>query len=222
MIVSEQKPWEKIKMYLDQEKGSLFVIGCKGCAQSSGSGGPVQVAEMVQKIADAGKKVSGSIAVDFLCQKALVKTRLKPRAAQLKDADALLVMTCGIGVQSVAAVVNKVCYPACNTIYMGGSRGEWSGEERCGECGDCMLALTGGICPITMCSKSLVNGACGGASQGKCELDKEKDCAWERIYDRLKALGKLERLAYGIYPRDYNERMAYGEAIASPRWALER
>ncbi|MBG7616937.1 MAG: methylenetetrahydrofolate reductase C-terminal domain-containing protein [Chloroflexi bacterium] len=222
MIVSQQKPWEKLKRYLEQDKGEIFVIGCNGCAQSSGSGGPAQVEEMVEKIKTTGKNVSGSITVDFLCQKALVKNRLKPRREQIRNSDSLLVMTCGIGVQSVATVVGKICYPACDTVYMGGAKGEWGGEERCDECGDCMLALTGGICPMTMCSKSLVNGACGGASNGKCELDKEKDCGWEKIYNRLKALDKLEMLTYSTNAKDYDKRMAYGEAIASPRWALER
>jgi hypothetical protein len=169
-----------------EKNKSVFVLGCNGCAQSSGSGGPEQVAEMVQKLTAAGKKVTGAKVIDFLCAKALVKSGLKARVGQLKDADALLVLTCGIGVQCVAASVNKPVYPGCNTVNRGGIRGEWEGAERCYECGQCLLYYTGGICPLTACTKSLVSGACGGANHGKCEISPDRDCGWELIYNRLK------------------------------------
>jgi len=220
MILSEQKPFEEILGYLDGEK-SVFILGCNGCAQSSGSGGPVQVEEMKNKLEEAGKTVTGTKVIDFLCEKALVKSGLRGRVDQVAAADSILVMTCGIGIQAVAASVNKVCHPACNTINLGGSRGEWRGSERCQECGQCLLDYTGGICPITACTKSLVSGACGGASNGKCELSPDRDCGWELIYNRLKAKGQLDKLLVDLNALDHNKLMPRPEMMSTSRYALE-
>ncbi|HJX12932.1 MAG TPA: methylenetetrahydrofolate reductase C-terminal domain-containing protein [Dehalococcoidales bacterium] len=221
MILSEPKPFEEITGYLEGEK-SVFILGCNGCAQSSGSGGPVQVAEMKGKLEGAGKKVTGTKVIDFLCEKALVKSGLRGRVDEVAAADSILVMTCGIGVQAVAAAVNRVCHPACNTVNLGGSRGEWRGSERCQECGQCLLDYTGGICPLTACTKSLVSGACGGASNGKCELSPDKDCGWELIFNRLKAKNQLARLKVFINPLDHSKLMARPEMLATSRYALEQ
>jgi hypothetical protein len=221
MILSEQKPFEEILSYLDGEN-SIFILGCNGCAEASGTGGPVQVEEMRQKLEEAGKKVTGSKVIDFLCQKALIRSRLRANTDSVKSADSILVMTCGVGVQAVAAVTNKVCHPACNTKSLGGSRGEWQGSERCIECGDCLLEYTGGICPLTACTKGLINGACGGASNGKCELSPEKDCGWELIYERLKALNKLDNLRRFVPPHDWSKMMPDTKTMATSRYALEK
>jgi hypothetical protein len=220
MILSEQKPFEEILGFLGAEK-SVFILGCNGCAQSSGSGGPAQVEEMKNKLTAAGKQVTGTKVIDFLCEKALVKSGLRGKIDQVAAADSILVMTCGIGVQAVAASVNKVCHPACNTVNLGGSRGEWKGSERCKECGQCLLDYTGGICPLTACTKSLVSGACGGANNGKCELSPDRDCGWELIYDRLKAKGQLDKLKVSINPLDHQKLMADPKLMSTPRYALE-
>jgi len=221
MILSEQKPLEDILGYLEGEK-KVFILGCNGCAQSSGSGGPVQVEEMKNKLEEAGFTVTGTKVIDFLCEKALVKSGLRGRVDQVAAADSILVMTCGIGVQAVAASVNKVCHPACNTINLGGSRGEWQGSERCNECGQCLLDYTGGICPLTACTKSLVSGACGGASEGKCEISPDHDCGWELIYNRLKAKNQLDKLSALIDALDHNKLMARPEMLDTSRYALEQ
>ena len=221
MIVSAQKPWEEILSYLDGDN-DVFILGCNGCAEASGSGGPFQVEEIKGKLEGEGKKVTGFTTIDFLCLKALVKSRLRGRVEQLEAADSILVMTCGVGVQAVAAAVNKVCHPACNTISLGGSRGEWKGKERCLECGDCLLDYTGGICPLTACTKGLINGQCGGASKGKCELNPERDCGWELIYQRLKDLNQLDKLRRFIAPKDYSKMMPDVKIMSTSLWALER
>ena len=221
MIFSEQKPFDEILGYLEGEK-SVFILGCNGCAQSSGSGGPIQVAEMKGRLEEAGKKITGTKVIDFLCEKALVKSGLRGRVEEVAAADSILVMTCGIGVQAVAAWVNKVCHPACNTINLGGSRGEWQGSQRCHECGQCLLDYTGGICPITACTKSLVSGACGGASDGKCELSPDRDCGWELIYSRLKAKNQLNKLKIFINPLDHSKLMASPALLSTSRYALEQ
>jgi hypothetical protein len=221
MILSEQKPFEEILGYLEGEK-SVFILGCNGCAQSSGSGGPVQVEEMKNRLVEAGKKVTGTKVIDFLCEKALVKSGLRGRVDEVAAADSILVMTCGIGVQAVAASVSKVCHPACNTINLGGSRGEWKGSERCRECGQCLLDYTGGICPLTACTKSLVSGACGGASNGKCEISPDRDCGWELIYSRLKAKNQLDKLKVFINPLDHSKLMPKPALLSTSHYALEQ
>jgi len=221
MILSKQKPWEEISSYLDGED-NIFILGCNGCAQASGTGGPVQVEEMKSKLEETGKKVTGSAVIDFLCEKALVKSRLRNKVEQLEAADSILVMTCGVGVQAVSAAVNKVCHPACDTVNLGGSSGEWKGSERCLECGECLLEYTGGICPLTACTKGLINGQCGGASKGKCELDPEKDCGWELIYNRLKGLNQLDKLRGFIAPKDYSKMMPDVKIMSTSSWALEQ
>jgi hypothetical protein len=221
MILSEQKPFEEILGYLEGEK-NIFILGCDGCAQSSGSGGPVQVEEMKKKLAGAGKNVTGAKVISFLCEKALVKTGLRGRVDEVAAADSILVMTCGIGVQAVAASVNKVCHPACNTINLGGSRGEWPGTERCRECGQCLLDYTGGICPLTACTKSLISGACGGANKGKCEVSPDRDCGWELIYNRLKAKNQLGKLRVFLNPLDHAKLMPRPAMMSTSRYGLEQ
>lgn len=221
MILSKQKPWEEILGYLNGES-NIFLLGCNGCAQASGTGGPEQVEEMKVKLEEAGKKVTGRAVIDFLCEKALVKSKLRNKIDQIMAADSILVMTCGIGVQATAASVNKICHPACDTVNLGGSRGEWIGSERCMECGECLLEYTGGICPLTACTKGLINGQCGGASKGKCELNPEKDCGWELIYTRLKNLDQLDKLKRFISPKDYSRMMPDVKTMSTSRWALEQ
>jgi len=221
MILSRQKPWEEILGYLDGEN-SVFILGCNGCAQASGTGGPEQVKEMKAKLEGAGRRVTGTSVIDFLCEKALVKSKLRSNIEPIQSADSILVMTCGVGVQAVAASVNKVCHPGCNTINLGGSRGEWMGSERCRECGDCLLEYTGGICPLTACTKGLISGQCGGASKGKCEVNPEKDCGWELIYQRLKQTNQLHGLKRPIPPKSWDKMMPDVSVMASSRWALER
>jgi hypothetical protein len=220
MIFSEPKEFDEIVAYLEKDK-SVFILGCNGCAQSSGSGGPAQVEEMKNKLAATGKQVTGTKVAAFLCEKALVKSELRGKIDQVSAADAVLVLTCGVGVQAVAASINKRVYPGCNTVNLGGSRGEWEGKERCYECGQCLLFYTGGICPLTACTKSLVSGACGGANKGKCELSPDKDCGWELIYNRLKERGQLDRLRDIMNPLDHKKLMVDSKLMATPRFALE-
>jgi hypothetical protein len=220
MLYSEQKNFDEIIAYLEKDK-NVFIVGCDGCAQSSGSGGPKQVEEMKQKLTAAGKNVTGAKVVGFLCSKALVKSGLRGKVDQIKAADSVLVLTCGVGIQAVATSLNKPVYPGCNTVNLGGSRGEWEGSERCFECGQCLLWHTGGICPLTACTKSLISGSCGGAKNGKCEISQERDCGWELIYTRLKERGELERLNDMMHPLDQRKLMVRPEMMSTPRFALE-
>lgn len=222
MLLSQQKPLEEILKSLEGEK-NIFILGCNGCAEASGTGGRPQVLEMKKELEKGGKKVTGFSVVDFLCEKALVQSRLRGKSREVKEADSVLAMTCGVGVQAVAAVSNKVTHPACNTIPLGGMRGEWRGSERCRECGDCVLDATGGICPLTACSKYLLNGACGGTTkEGKCEVDQEMECGWRLIYERLEKLGQMEKLRQIQEPKDHSKMMPPKGLRLTERWALDQ
>lgn len=222
MIISEQKPLPEILKSLEGEQ-RIFLVGCKGCAEACHTGGEAQVMEMRKYLEGEGKTIVGYAVADFLCDKALVKFRLKAQEKEISSADSLLVMTCGIGVQATSAVVDKVTHPACNTINVGGARGEWWGDERCYECGECLLEYTGGICPLTACTKSLINGPCGGARNGKCEFEPEnRDCGWHLIYERLKKFNHLDKMKTVLGPKDWSKMRPPKNLRSTIMWALER
>ncbi len=220
MILTEFKPIEELLEKLDGEK-KLFVMGCGGCPEGAETGGKAVLADMREKLQKEGKKITGVIEIDFLCQKALVRSRIRPRSEQIEDADSILVFSCGLGVQASSAVLDKVCYPALNTVTFGGITGMWQGTERCDTCGDCILDNTGGICPYSACPKKLENGPCAGQSNGKCETDPERDCGWELIYNNLKRLGQVDRLNKFIPPRDYNKVLPTANLRKTSLWALD-
>lgn len=221
MIVTEKKPITEILESLGEEK-NIFLLGCNGCAEVCETGGETAVLAMKEELEKAGISITGQAVIDFLCNKVLINMRLSRYANKLEKADAVLVLTCGIGVQAVATVVEKVIHPALNTISLGGFQGLWPSAERCEQCGDCVLDMTGGICPVTSCTKGLLNGPCGGSSEGKCEVDPERDCGWEKIYYRLKTLGRTENLKKYRKPRDYNKMLPSPELRTTPFYDMEQ
>lgn len=212
MLISEQKPLEEILSYLEGDK-SIFLIGCKGCAEGWGSGGEKQVAEMKHTLQEKGKTVTGSVVIDMLCDAALTKLKLRAYKKEIAAADSILVLTDGSGVQTVAEVVNKVVHPGCNTLSAGGAHAEWKESERCLECGDCVLEFTGGLCPIARCSKLLLNGPCGGSQGGKCEVDPSIPCVWQQIVDHLAKLGRLDKLERLVAPKNWSVSLMAGPPV---------
>jgi len=221
MIVTEKKPITEILESLGEEK-NIFLLGCNGCAEVCETGGETAVLAMKEELEKAGISITGQAVIDFLCNKVLINMRLSRYANTIEKADAVLVLTCGIGVQAVATVVEKVIHPALNTISLGGFQGLWPSAERCEQCGDCVLDMTVGICPVTSCTKGLLNGPCGGSSEGKCEVDPERDCGWEKIYYRLKTLGRTENLKKYRKPRDYNKMLPSPELRTTPFYDMEQ
>ena len=220
MIVTERKPLEEILESLKNDR-KLFIVGCQGCPEGASTGGPEELDSLKIQLADQGKEITDTSLVDFLCNKVLVGKRLVRKEMAILESDAVLVVSCGIGVQATGAMIPRPVIPALNTLSMGGVQGLWPSSERCGECGDCMLETTGGICPITTCAKSLLNGPCGGSHEGKCEVDPEKDCGWYLIYERLKTLERTQNLMKIQPLRNYGKMDFPIERKHSIYWALE-
>ena len=198
MLITELKAKETI---LSLATGKVFIINCHGCKEIHF---PEKEAEELQKELIAGGNVTGVITTDYICNPDNLKIRLEKHAAAIEAADVVLVFSCGVGVQTVSEMfaAKRVC-AACDTYALPGFQGVTPLEHDCRQCGECYLNLTGGICPITACSKSLVNGQCGGAKKGKCEVDPNMDCGWERIYQRLKKIGRLDVLKCPVQVRNY-------------------
>jgi len=203
MIITEKKKLEKILEYLKDSK-SIFIIGCGRCATSCETGGEKQVKEMAKKLKGKGKRVVGSVVIEAPCDDRLVKRDLKAHSSQLKASDSLLVMSCGVGVQTVAELIDKSVYPALESLFLGRTKRIGKFYEMCMMCGDCVLEETEGICPVSRCSKHLLNGPCGGSHKGKCEVDPKYDCAWYLIFEKLKKLGKLDKLKKFRKPKDFS------------------
>ena len=207
MHATIQKTLDDIIGYLeDGEK--VFVVGCGNCAEKCQSGGAKQVREMKDRLEAKNVKVVGAAATPSgvsLCKLAVTKEMLGvEHKAQSEKADSFLVLACGQGVHTVIdATGGARVHPGCDTIFGGETIAEDFIAEKCSLCGECIVELTGGFCPITLCSKGLLNGPCGGAQQGKCEVDPDRDCGWTLIYERLKKLGKLENLYEYREPKNY-------------------
>ena len=186
------------------DKDNLFLIACNKCFKEFETVEEPECAELEELVRELGKTVTGSARVDFLCNK--VQTEKKLQDMIPEGTEHILVASCGLGIQTVADLTGKKVYAASNSLNYRGYHGMALTERKCDACAQCYLNVTGGICPIVDCSKSLVNGQCGGAKDGKCEVDSSKDCAWEKIYRRLEKQGRLEEfLDQPVQLRDYSK-----------------
>jgi len=201
MIGTKPKPFDEIADAIE-DYTTLVVIGCGGCATVSHTGGEPEVAEMAKKLKAFGKEILATGVPERTCYIHHTTATLDATRDELIRTDAVVVLGCGGAVQTVRQATEqyggllKPIISALNSIgHMDTLVPDALWMERCSDCGDCMLNDTGGICPITLCAKGLVNGPCGGTrDDGKCEADPEKDCAWQLIYDRLQALGQLDKM----------------------------
>ena len=186
------------------DKDNLFIIACNKCFKEFETVDEPECGEF-EKIAGENKKtVVGSARIDFLCNKIQTEKKLKDLIPQ--DTENIFVISCGLGIQTVADLAEKPVYAASNSLNYRGFHGMALTQKKCDACAQCFLNITGGICPVVDCSKSLVNGQCGGAKDGKCEVDSSKDCAWEKIYRRLEKQGRLEEfLNQPVQLRDYSK-----------------
>ncbi len=200
MIVAEQKPFEEIKSLIGSAK-KVLVVGCGTCVTVCFAGGSREAAILATSLRMASKLDGDPKEVtDVTVQRQCEWEYLDTIAEQVGEAEILLSLGCGIGVQAIAEHFPKTwVVPGLNTSFLGlpSEQGVW--VERCAACGDCILGLTAGVCPIARCSKSLLNGPCGGSQEGHCEVNAEIPCGWQLIYDRLTSLGKTE-LLYEVRP----------------------
>lgn len=195
MIITEQKPFQEI---VDSLKGyvKIFLVGCGECATTCKTGGEAELAKMKAELEAQGKIVLGMCIPDAPCVASQIKTELAKNMKALREAEAILVLACGLGAQSVKDNdrLGLVVLPGCNTLFGAVVDAQGNFYEKCSLCGECVLDITGGVCPITLCAKGLLNGPCGGMDKGKCEVDKDKDCAWVLIYKELEKRKKLDEL----------------------------
>ncbi len=194
MITAERKPLEEIVACVRPYQ-RILLAGCNECVTVCAAGGRKEVGLLASalqlKFMQQGQTMDiKEITLERQCDPEYVAEV----APMIDQADAVLSMACGCGVQEMARrYKNLPVLPAVNTKFMGASEQQGVWAERCQGCGDCLLGLTGGVCPIARCSKRLLNGPCGGSTNGKCEISPEVDCVWQLIWDRLKALGMEAR-----------------------------
>jgi ferredoxin len=205
MIIAEQKSLDEIKALIgDAEK--VLVVGCGTCVTVCFAGGSRE-AEITSSALRMSSKLEGKAKTvnNVTVQRQCEWEYLDQIEEEIQDVDVVLSLGCGIGVQAIAEhFPDSWVVPGLNTTFLGipSEQGVW--EERCAACGDCVLGLTGGICPIARCSKSLLNGPCGGSEDGHCEIDPEVPCAWQLIYDRLSSKDKLDSILEIQSPKNWS------------------
>ena len=208
--ITRQKPFDKILEDISEDD-TVFIIGCGTCATLCHTGGIDEVKAMAEKLSKEGKIVSGTAVPPTGCDEMTSEMKRTMRD-ELRAADVVLVMSCAFGVQTAATQLRKPVAPALDTLFMGKEDSPGHYSEICMQCGECVLADTGGICPVTACHKGLLNGPCGGTDNGMCEVGNGRECAWTLIYNRLQSQGRLDRMRRYHAPKCHNAVLRPGIA----------
>jgi ferredoxin len=205
MIVAEQKPLQAIKAMLEGHR-KVLAVGCGTCVTVCFAGGAKETGILASALRMSRELDGEPLAVDeATVQRQCEEEFIAPLADRLDEYDAVLALGCGVGVQSLAErFPTKRVLPALDTAFMGAPAAPGIWEERCQGCGNCLLDITGGICPISRCAKQLLNGPCGGSQNGSCEIDPGTPCAWQQIWERVAALGLVDRLMEIQPPKDWS------------------
>jgi ferredoxin len=212
MIVAERKPLDEI-LQMVRPYQNLLIVGCGTCVSVCMAGGEKEVEILATELRMVNKKEGREQHIETLTvQRQCDREYMEPGFEKIKEADAVLSMGCGVGVQYMSEVIGNTpaVLPALNTEFYGANleAGVWA--ERCAGCGQCILHLTAGVCPIARCAKRLLNGPCGGSQDGKCEINPEVDCAWDLIYKRLSERGQLELLEEVIPAKSWKPSLSGG------------
>jgi ferredoxin len=207
MIVAKRKPFDEIKDMLKDYK-KVLNIGCGTCVAVCLAGGEKEVdvltaeLDMARKLEDKPLEI-GKATIERQCD----REYLEALDNKVKDYEALLSMACGAGIQFLAERYPDIpVFPAVDTTFIGVNQDVGWYEERCRSCGSCVLGMTGGICPVTMCAKGLYNGPCGGTNKGSCEIHMDQPCAWYMIYERLSRQGRLNLIMDVVPPQDWRNQ----------------
>jgi ferredoxin len=205
LIVAEQKPLEEIRRLIAPYE-KVLILGCGTCMTVCGAGGEREVSLLhsALKVAQARGGNGAHSFLEYTVKRQCDFEFMDMLEDRVGEVDAILSLGCGIGVQVIAERFPGIpVLPGVDTSFMGASK-EWGvWDERCAACGECRLDETGGICPITRCVKGILNGPCAGSKSGKCEVNKDMDCAWVLIYERLERLGQLEKMRRYYPPRNF-------------------
>ncbi len=200
--ITKQKTFEEIEQQLNGFD-RVYVAGCGTCATMTKTGGREEVLNVKEHLQALGKLVTGCTVIPTACDE-MTEAAIKENNGAIQNANCVLVMACALGVHKLSTYVDKPVIPALDTLFIGIEDSPGCFQEVCVQCGQCILGQTAGICPLTACHKGLLNGPCGGTNDGKCEVDKEKDCAWTLIYQRLEKQDRLDLMRKHQSPRDYN------------------
>ncbi|MDR3685962.1 MAG: methylenetetrahydrofolate reductase C-terminal domain-containing protein [Coriobacteriia bacterium] len=209
MIVTKPRDWNRIKANLAEiDAKSVFIMGCGECATVAHTGGQAEIMVAKARLEAEGYSVTGSAVGAVTCHSGGVNLDMRKHRAEVDAADAVLVLSCGAGVQTVADAVKKPTYPGLESAFLGNVVRHGVFEERCQMCGDCVLDKTAGICPVTTCPKGLLNGPCGGMWNGMCEVLTDRECAHVKIRRRLAEQGRGMKGV--IAPKDYSVKRGPG------------
>jgi ferredoxin len=208
MVIAELKPLDEIKAML-RGYGRVLNVGCGGCVAVCLAGGQKEVDNLNLRLSLSFKGEALPFSIDgYTVERQCEVPFLAELDRMVTPYQALLSMACGAGIQFLAErFPDKPVFPAVNTTFVGVNRDIGWYEERCKCCGDCVLDMTAGICPVTMCAKSLFNGPCGGPRDGHCEVSEDIPCAWVNIYERLKTQGRLDRIHKIYAPREWRDQV---------------
>ncbi len=205
MIVADRKPFAELKEMVKDHK-KILILGCGTCVAVCMAGGEKEVELMASQLRLSAKVDGKEIEIlEDTVTRQCDKEYMEPILDKARECDAVISTACGVGIQYLSDLIEEIpVYPGVNTRFIGTNEAEGVWLERCMMCGDCVLDETGGICPVAICAKNLLNGPCGGTNKGKCEVSSEKDCAWTLIYKRLEKQGKLDNIRDIFPPRQYS------------------
>ncbi len=198
MLAVQIKDREEILPLVTSKR--LFIFECLGCHDVHY---PVEEAQGL--IDSLGEETVGRATLDYLCHRDYGQEYIKAYAREIEEAEVILVFSCGVGAQVISSLLDdRRVYTCCDTLNLPGFQGLTAKEFNCDQCGECYLNYTGGLCPVALCSKNLLNGPCGGSQNGKCEIDPDMPCVWQGIFDRLAGLGQLETMERLGPPKKWN------------------
>jgi ferredoxin len=210
MIITKPREWERVRGQLDELGAKrVFIMGCGECATVAGTGGEKEVLAAKARLEREGLEVTGWSVGDVACHSAGQRLEARKHAGELGKADAVLVLACGAGVQTMADATSVPVTPGLESVFLGNVVRHGVFEERCQMCGDCVLDRTAGICPVTTCPKGLLNGPCGGMWEGKCEVQVDRECTHVRIRRRLAEQGRPAKRE-PLPPKDYSKKLKPG------------